>query len=402
MQVYIDMVLVTLVALALVPVAMFCLEVLVSLLPSWRRTSFTLPADARVAVLIPAHNEEAVIEQTLKTLLPTLPHGGRVLVVADNCTDGTAAAARRLGADVVERSDAVRRGKGFALDCGLQTLAADAPDAVVFLDADCQAEMELVKLLAAAAIETGRPVQGLNLCDPDPKGGALQAVSSLAFRFKNLVRTLGLNRIAGLNYLSGTGMALPWRLAITHSVAGANVVEDMQWGIDLALSGHPPLFLPSAVVRSPLPQQRAAARTQRTRWEHGHLKTLLSQTPKLLKQALQYRRADLLLLAVDLAIPPLSLLVLMMTVGLSVLSISALWGITGWLPATLLMLGVAALTLAIAAGWWRHCRQVIPMRALCTAPFYAAMKLPIYADFLWKRQREWVRTEREASAPVAR
>jgi len=402
MQLVLDIILLTVVALALVPVAMFCLEVLVSLFPSRSKTTYALPPGARVAVLIPAHNEEAVIEQTLRTLMPTIPAGGTVLVVADNCTDGTAEAARGLGAEVVERFDAERRGKGFALDFGLQTLAANPPDAVVFLDADCQAEQPLVTQLAAAAIETGRPVQGLNLCDPDPQGGALQAVSSLAFRFKNLVRTLGLTRLAGLNYLSGTGMALPWRLAITHSVAGANVVEDMQWGIDLALTGHPPMFLPSAVVRSPLPRQRAAARTQRTRWEHGHLKTLLSQTPKLLRQALQHHRIDLALLALDLSVPPLSLLVLTMTASLGAVCLSAVLGITGWWPAILLLAGELALALAIAAGWWRHCRQVIPLRALCTAPFYAAMKLPIYVDFLWKRQREWVRTEREASAPVVR
>src|SRR5690606_34058067 len=108
--------------------------------------------------------------------LPTMPEGGRVLVVADNCSDATAAVARRLGAEVVERFDAQQRGKGFALDCGLQALADAPPDVVVFLDADCQAAPDLVTLLSAAAIHTGRPVQGLNLCDPDPNGGTLQAV----------------------------------------------------------------------------------------------------------------------------------------------------------------------------------------------------------------------------------
>ena len=118
---------------------------------------------------------------------------------------------------------------------------------------------------------------GLNLCDPDPHGSVLQIVSGLAFRFKNLVRTLGLVRLAGLNHLTGTGMALPWSLVERVKLADGNVVEDMQLGIDLALAGTPPLFLPEARVDSPLPQQKAAATTQRTRWEHGHLKTLLTQ-----------------------------------------------------------------------------------------------------------------------------
>ena len=96
----------TLIALlASVPVGMFCLEVALSLWP-WRKLPLAeLPADARLAVLIPAHNEQAVIGATLRTLLPTLPAGSHVLVVADNCSDSTASIARDCGADVIERTD---------------------------------------------------------------------------------------------------------------------------------------------------------------------------------------------------------------------------------------------------------------------------------------------------------
>ncbi|MCA9152802.1 MAG: glycosyltransferase, partial [Planctomycetales bacterium] len=58
---------------------------------------------AHAVVLIPAHNEELSIGGTLASILPQLAATQRVLVVADNCTDETAAIARALGADVVER-----------------------------------------------------------------------------------------------------------------------------------------------------------------------------------------------------------------------------------------------------------------------------------------------------------
>jgi cellulose synthase/poly-beta-1,6-N-acetylglucosamine synthase-like glycosyltransferase len=389
-------------ALVLIPVGMFCLECALSLWPRRKTDKYRLPVGARVAVLIPAHNEASVLGKTLATLLPTLPDECRVLVVADNCSDETASIARGAGADVAERHDTTQRGKGYALDYGLAQLAAAPPDVVVFLDADCQVAPDMVRRLAAAAVCTGRPVQGLNLCDPDPNGGALQAVSGLAFRFKNLVRTLGLSRLAGVCYLTGTGMALPWQLAQRHSVAGANVVEDMQWGIDLTLSGNKPLFVPAAAVKSPLPQQRSAAKTQRTRWEHGHLKTLLSKTPRLASLALKHRRVDLMLLALDLAIPPLSLLVLGCG-GLTMIAIAAwLLGLTHSYCAIALLAGLGLLATAIAAGWWRHCREAIPARALLTAPYYALAKAPIYLTFVLKRQTEWIRTERDASAPVVR
>jgi len=344
--------------------------------------------------LIPAHDEQTVIAGTLQTLLPTVPAGGRVLVVADNCSDGTAALARQLGAEVIERQDADRRGKGFALDFGLRHLRQDPPDVVVFLDADCRVAADTVQLLATAAVSTRRPIQGLNLCDPYPQGSVLQMVSGLAFRFKNLVRTLGLVRLAGLNHLTGTGMALPWQIFAEAKLADANVVEDMQLGIDLILAGKPPLFVPEARVDSPLPQQRAGARTQRTRWEHGHLRTLLVQAPRLLLLAIHRRRLDLLWLAWDLSIPPLSLLVLSLA---TLTAISALTWMAGGsaLPLIITAASLALLAIAVLLGWARFCYQQVPLWAVLAAPFYAAAKAPIYAAFLIRRQRQWVRTERD-------
>ena len=376
-------------------VGMFCLEVLLSLWPRRKSATAELPAGSRLAVLIPAHNEQAVVAATLDTLLPTIPTNCRVLVVVDNCSDETAAVARACGAEVAERTDAERRGKGYALDFGIRQLANDPPDAVVFLDADCRVSPDTVRLLGAAAVATQRPVQGLNLCDPDPHGGVLQFVSGLAFRFKNLVRVLGLVRLAGLNYLTGTGMALPWKLIKQAKLASSNVVEDMQLGIDFALAGSPPLFLPEARVDSPLPQQRSAARTQRTRWEHGHIKTLLNQVPRLLGLGVRRCRLDLIWLALDLAIPPLSLLVLTMAAATALAAMAWLAGTSPW-PLAILCTADAILAKSVLLGWAVHCRRQVPLWALLAAPLYAAAKLPIYLAFLAKRQQQWVRTERDA------
>jgi len=377
-----------------IPVAMFCLEVLLALWPRRKAKLPLLSPGARVAVLIPAHDEAAVIGATLRTLMPTVPDGGRVLVVADNCADATAAIVRDAGAKVIERHDANRRGKGFALDFGIRHLAGDPPDCIVFLDADCRVDADTVRLLAAAAMATARPVQGLNLCDPDLHGSPLQMISGLAFRFKNLIRTSGLSRLSGLNHLSGTGMALPWHLAAQLKLADGNVVEDMQLGIDLALAGKPASFLPEARVDSPLPQQRAAARTQRTRWEHGHLKTLLSQSPRLLGLAIVRRRLDLAWLALDLAIPPLALLVAMLSILIAISFVSLLAGGLAT-PLVIACGAMAELAITVIAGWAAFCRRQVPLVALLAAPLYIAAKLPIYVTFLVKRQQHWIRTQRD-------
>ncbi len=381
-----------------IPAGMFCLEVLLAVVfpprISVRNDDTAAPT---FAVLIPAHNEKAVIQKTLQTLLPTIPAGSRVVVIADNCSDDTAAIAREYGATAIERCDATRRGKGFALDFGIAHLTNDPPDVVVFLDADCQVDEHTASRLANAAHSTGCPVQGLNLCDPDPRGGVLQAVSGLAFRFKNLVRPLGLTKLAGMTHLTGTGMALPWALVNRAQVASSNVVEDMQLGIDLAVSGFRTKFIPAARVNSPLPQQRAAARTQRTRWEHGHLRTLFTQVPRLLGRAILTCRFDLFLLALDLAIPPLSLLV-MGTISFCLVATLAWFMGAGVLPAAIAGSAVLALSLCVLLGWAMHCRQQIPLRALLLAPVYAVLKVPLYAAFLWRRQQQWVRTARDSAS----
>jgi cellulose synthase/poly-beta-1,6-N-acetylglucosamine synthase-like glycosyltransferase len=54
-----------------------------------------------VAVLMPAHNESAGIAAALATVMPQICPGDRILVVADNCSDDTAAVATACGAEVI-------------------------------------------------------------------------------------------------------------------------------------------------------------------------------------------------------------------------------------------------------------------------------------------------------------
>ena len=99
-----------------VPLAVFVAELLAGLPPG--RGYPPGRQAASVAVLIPAHDEAAGIGATLAELARVAPAGTRVLVVADNCSDETAALARAAGVEVAERNDPSARGKGFALAFG--------------------------------------------------------------------------------------------------------------------------------------------------------------------------------------------------------------------------------------------------------------------------------------------
>ncbi|MGH8485060.1 MAG: glycosyltransferase, partial [Pseudomonas sp.] len=86
--------------LLLLPVLVLFAQVLLACMPA--RTQPPLHgARGRVAVLVPAHNEASIIGATLASIGAQLHAGDRLLVVADNCSDDTAALAVAAGAEVV-------------------------------------------------------------------------------------------------------------------------------------------------------------------------------------------------------------------------------------------------------------------------------------------------------------
>jgi hypothetical protein len=101
-------------------------------------------------------------------------------------------------------------------------------------------------------------------------------------------------------------------------------------------------------------------------------------------------------MALDLSIPPLTLLVAFWLAG-AILCGLAWWLGASWLPMVLLAGGGAALTAALGLGWVVFCRREVPLRAVVAVPHYMLRKLPIYTGFLFRRQHTWVRTERDST-----
>ena len=383
------------VAAVLIPMAVLVGECLLSLLPQ-RRIRRGAPAPRpRVAVLIAAHNEAADITATLASLRPQLHEGDRLVAVADNCNDATARLARGGGAEVCERFDPRRRGKGYALDYGLCFLAQDPPEVVLMVDADCIVHAGAVDELVRQVERTGRPAQALYLMDQPPVAQARDLVSALAFMVKNLVRPMGLHRIGLPCPLTGSGMAFPWVLIRRQHLATGNTVEDMQLGLDIAMAGAPATFCPSARITGRLPSNPEAARTQRTRWEHGHLRTLRREVVRLLWAGIRHGRPDVLALALDLSVPPLSLVVMVWSVVTPLAALAALFHLGPVWPVAALVIGGGAMAATLLAVWFKFGRSSLPLSSLLAAPLYLLWKVPLYIGIVVRPQRGWVRTERD-------
>jgi cellulose synthase/poly-beta-1,6-N-acetylglucosamine synthase-like glycosyltransferase len=382
---------------AAVPVLVVAAQVFTSLTGRWPPLPSTArpqrPKDRRLAVLVPAHNESQGLIPVMAALRPQLKPGDRILVVADNCNDDTAEIARRAGAEVVERFDTTQRGKGHALAFGMQALRKDPPALVIIVDADCIVTPGALETLAETCLSQGRPVQALYLMDPPPNPSVKHRVSTFAWRVKNLVRPYGSSRLGLPCQLMGTGMAFPWAVAERAQFATSHLVEDMKLGVECALEGVPPLFAPTALVTSEFPTSTEGMDSQRTRWEHGHLDMLLNFGVPLLWQGL--RRADRLAIAMalDLIVPPLTMLMLV-TIGAGALALAVGIG-TGWQPLVAGGIALPALMVtAVLAAWSRHGRDILPFGNLLQLPLYVFWKLPIYFRFLAGKQVEWIRTRR--------
>ena len=387
------------IALISIPILMLTLESVVAVLPSTIAKNIQginlLSDKLRTVVLIPAHNEEKIIGSTLDSILSQLRPNDSIIVIADNCVDETASIARAKGADVIERNDLKNQGKGYALDYGLNALREHPPDIVVIMDADVICQKGCIPRLALKALETNRPVQACYLLSKSTENDIKSLISVFAFRFKNMIRPLGLLRLGAPCLLTGTGMAFPWKILKSVPLASNNLVEDMQLGLDLALPGYNPIFCPEARLTSPCAISGGSARTQRTRWEHGHLKTIISQVPRLLLHSIRQFRFDLFLLALEVGVPPLSLLVLSWSACITATSVLAIIGIVSWNPTILLVTAGSLLGFSIFLGWFKFGRDLIRLRTLFSAPFYMLWKLPIYLQFVVKQEKNWVRTDRK-------
>ncbi|CAN2533311.1 hypothetical+protein [Methylocapsa aurea] len=372
----------------------FFFQVIASMRSASDKQSAPPRRDAPLCVLIPAHDESRLIAATVEAIEMQLIAGDRLLVVADNCSDDTAERARRAGAEVIERRDQQRIGKGYALDRGIAFLAdAEPPTVVVFVDADCTLAPGSIAALAAACAAQGRPVQATNLMEASASAGRTARIAQFAWKVKNFVRPLGAERLGMPCQLTGTGMAIPLSLLASVELSTGHIAEDAKLGVELAVQGYAPRFCPSARVTSRFPVTAHGVAEQRTRWEHGHLTMIQQHVPYLLRNAWTQRRPRLLAMALDLSIPPLGLFLLTTTALAGAgLSTTVYDGSLRLVFAAIAPL--ALFTIAIALAWLRHGRSIVSGRDLLFAPAYALTKLPTLWRFVTKRQIVWVRAER--------
>jgi len=355
-----------------------------------RPRSSTLKFD----VVVPAHNEASVIERTVSSLrkVDWPPDRFRILVIADNCTDQTAALARVAGATVLERHDAGLRGKGYALHFAFQSSREHAwADAVIVVDADAEVSSNLLSAFAAR-IEGGIHAIQAHYGILNPMASWRTRLITIAKASFHIVRSRARERLKLSCGIRGNGWCVTHELLNRVPYQAYSLTEDLEFGIDIGLAGFRVAYADEAHSNAEMVTDEKVASTQRRRWEDGRFQLIRSRTIPLLRAAI--RRADsvCLDLALDLMVLPLSYVTLNVLLLLGVSLAAAHWHLAqfAWVWAALAC--AAGLLAYVLRGWQLSGIGARGVFDLARAPVFLIWKLVL---MLRPRTQGWVRTDRE-------
>lgn len=353
-------------------------------------------ADTRFAVLVPAHDEAALIEGTVRSILAAQAPGGplELFVIADNCTDDTARVAAAAGARVLERQDLLLRGKPHALDWAIGRLDLARYDALAIVDADTHVHPEFFVRMAAHLARGRRALQGyFGVQNPDCNWLTRLSLMPAALKFR--LQFPGKD-LAGLSCpLAGNGMCFDIGIIRSYGWKAYSLTENWEYWAQLALAGVRVAAAPDAVIYSQVADSLAAGRSQRLRWMKGRIDTLRSYGGALIARGLREPSVMKLEAAVELARPSHANLFFWSLAYAAAATALAFGHDLARAPATLAIVILAAqLACFLAAFVWDR----PPARAwlaLLMVPWYLAWKLAIsFNGIRTLRDRRWIRTRR--------
>jgi cellulose synthase/poly-beta-1,6-N-acetylglucosamine synthase-like glycosyltransferase len=346
----------------------------------------------RLLFLVPAHNEEQMIESCVRSLLAQRYPRDRlsVVVLADNCGDRTAARARGQGALVLERRSDLR-GKHHAIAWALDRLPLRDHAAVVIIDADSVVDPALAFELARYGPLSASVVH-CRTGTTNEFENWFTRVSALLTRSRSEV-ALPIKAAAGLSCpLTGNG-----------AVLGVDVLREFSWRIETitegwelyaryTLAGLRIQYAPEARLYEQEARSPTQSESQRTRWTAGRLAVLR-----------RFGRAILTRPRIPL-LQRLDLLAELSSLGSTMRGFLGAGGLlTVWLTGPAFSPVLAALfassvlqpALYVAISLRHHPEPLTTLWALARLPLFVLWRVGVgFKAFLASGTGVWVRTER--------
>ena len=350
--------------------------------------------------IIPAHNEEAVVENLIMSLQKQdYPKDSYdIYVIADNCTDNTAKIAKKAGAIVYERFDSMHKTKGAALNWFLaQKIEEDAPyDAFCIFDADNIVDVNFLKNMNKKLCQGETVVQGYRDIK-NPTDSWVTAGYAIFYwtmnRFYHLARyNIGLSPL-----INGTGFMVRFDQVKPEGWNTKTLTEDIEFSLKQIIRGRKLGWARDAIVYDEQPVGFKQSWSQRSRWTVGHIQCMGEYTKKLALAVKEHKTVmnfDGLLYIVG-SIPMFIITVLLLLVnaglylGKGLTGTELLWNYARYIvPTFFLPILTAILIMKI-----EH-KEVKPMaKGLLCYPLFLGSWLAINFKCLFKRNTKWEKIE---------
>ncbi len=352
------------------------------------------PPQKRFAIVIPAHNESVVIGNLVDCCL-AMDYPRRlfdVYVIADNCTDDTAAVAAHHGARVIERTSARRRGKGYALEDAFQRLLAGRRyDAVVVFDADNLVEPSFLQVMNAELL-AGRDIIQCRIDVKNPDDTWVAATFGMSFWTSNRFWFLAKHNLGLSAALGGTGMCISTRALREVGWQPSSLTEDLEFSARALLAGYRTYWSHEVAIYDEKPLTFAQSWRQRMRWAQGQAQVAFRYLPRLLWAGIRER--SILKLEGGFALfQPFYVILSTGVYGLGIV-LAHFWvlplmplGVPFWI-------GIAIADYVLpAAAMLADRRPKRPLRFLILYPLFMYSWIPLtWGGVIRARHRDWVHT----------
>ena len=354
----------------------------------------------RFMAIIPAHNEEKVVEELIKSLkAQDYPKDlYDIYVIADNCTDNTAEVARKAGAIVYERFDPTKKTKGYALNWFLkQKIEEDAQyDAFCIFDADNIVDKNFIKNMNKKLCQGEEVVQGYRDIK-NPTDNWITAGYAIFYwtmnRFYHLARyNIGLSPL-----INGTGFMVKFDLVKPNGWDTKTLTEDIEFSLKTIIKGKKLGWATDAIVYDEQPLGFVQSWKQRSRWTVGHMQCIKEYTKPLAYSVKEHKslvNLDGFLYivgSIPMFVATIALLILnfIMYAGNGMTNVELIINILRYvIPTFLLPIGTAVLIM------WLDKRPIKPMiKGLLCYPLFLGSWLLINFKCLFKRDTTWDKIE---------
>lgn len=351
--------------------------------------------EPRLLFLVPAHNEELLIANCVRSLVAMdypIP-SRRIVVIADNSTDATALLAREAGAECLERCDKAHRGKPHALAWALKQLGLANVDACVIVDADTAVTPGFARGLAALAPLDGIAVQA-NIGTMNEWDNWLTRLAGVLARCRYEV-TYRLRDAAGMNCpLTGNGMCVGRRLLEPNGWQAFSLTENWELYARYTSEAVKVRYAYDAKLFTQQVRSMRQGQIQRSRWLAGRMWVLRSWSGRILRSRNTPLIDKFATLAELASLSP----VLQLSAAIAVaLTAAALPGpFAPWIAVAAATSIVSPLTATLVV-LFRHPHPLATLSAFFYLPVYAVWRTSVAAcTLLLPGNGEWRKTERHS------